>query len=255
MPELENENMYEESSPLMQSMPNEMENNYYNPASQVQGESEEFDYPEMGENVPYMQGEMPSMTLPAMQMPTPGYQPYPPMNNDCGCGGPKPLHHDGYGAQPGQMMQGGYPMQQPGQMMQGGYPMQQPGQMMQGGYPMQQPGQMMQGGYPMQQPGQMMQGGYPMQQPGQMMQGGYPMQQPGQMMQGGYPMQQPGQMMQGGYPIQQPAQMGYGFPTYGSMQGMGPDFGNPYMGNRPYEFGFEPEIPEQQHEERDEYNG
>ena len=49
-----------------------------------------------------MQGQMPSMTLPAMQMPTPGYQPYPPMKNDCGCGGPKPFHHlGGYGVQPG----------------------------------------------------------------------------------------------------------------------------------------------------------
>ena len=78
-----------------------------------------------------MQGQMPSMTLPAMQMPTPGYQPYPPMKNDCGCGGPKPFHHlGGYGVQPGyhpsQMMQGGY---HPSQMMQGGYPMQQPAHM------------------------------------------------------------------------------------------------------------------------------
>ena len=43
------------------------------------------------------------------------------MNNDCGCGGPKPIHHlGGYGAQPSyypsHMMYGGYPIQQPAQM-------------------------------------------------------------------------------------------------------------------------------------------
>jgi morphogenetic protein associated with SpoVID len=169
MPELENENMYEESSPLMQQSPNEMENNFYNPAPQVQGETEEFDYPEMGENAPYMQGQMPSMTLPAMQMPTPGYQPYPPMKNDCGCGGPKPFHHlGGYGVHPGY---------------------------------------------------------------------------------------HPSQMMQGGYPMQQPAHMGYGSPAYGPMQGMGPNFGNPYRNVSPYGYGFEPEIQEKTVEEGSEYNG
>ena len=61
------------------------------------------------------------MTLPAMQMPNPGYQHYPPMKHDCGCGGPKPFPHvGGYGVQPGyypsHMMHGGYPIQQPAPM-------------------------------------------------------------------------------------------------------------------------------------------
>jgi hypothetical protein len=82
----------------------------------------------MGNQMMPMQEQMMPMgnQMMPMQMPAQGYQPYqpqpypsyPPVTNDCGCGGPKPVHNfGGYDVYPGyrssQMMHGGYPVQQP----------------------------------------------------------------------------------------------------------------------------------------------